>query len=109
MDPPLSGELISSQRGGQTMKIATSGLDIAKQVFQVHGADRMGRRVLRRLIEERGWPENDVQITEGTRQACSSITVAILQISRGKRPCRQENGRAMFRFNAGAGRFGLFF
>jgi transposase len=28
--------------------IATIGLDIAKQVFQVHGVDKAGRAVLRR-------------------------------------------------------------
>jgi len=31
-------------------KTATIGLDIAKQVFQVHGADRSGRAVLRRKL-----------------------------------------------------------
>jgi hypothetical protein len=31
-------------------KATTIGLDIAKQVFQVHGADRTGRRVLRRKL-----------------------------------------------------------
>jgi transposase len=32
------------------MKVATIGLDIAKQVFQVHGADEAGRAVLRRKL-----------------------------------------------------------
>ena len=32
------------------MKIATVGLDIAKQVFQVHAADAEGRAVLRRRL-----------------------------------------------------------
>lgn len=32
------------------MKVATIGLDIAKQVFQVHGTDRNGRQVLRRKL-----------------------------------------------------------
>ena len=32
------------------MKIATVGLDIAKQVFQVHGADSEGRAVLRKRL-----------------------------------------------------------
>ena len=32
------------------MKVATIGLDIAKQVFQVHGADKMGHRVLPRKL-----------------------------------------------------------
>jgi transposase len=31
-------------------KVATIGLDIAKQVFQVHGADKAGRAVLRRKL-----------------------------------------------------------
>lgn len=30
--------------------VATIGLDIAKQVFQVHGADKAGRAVLRRKL-----------------------------------------------------------
>src|SRR6185437_2970786 len=37
-------------RGGTCMKIATVGLDIAKQVFQVHGADSEGRAVLRKRL-----------------------------------------------------------
>src|SRR5690348_5739570 len=37
-------------RGGTSMKIATVGLDIAKQVFQVHGADSEGRAVLRKRL-----------------------------------------------------------
>ena len=31
--------------------VATIGLDIAKQVFQVHGADKSGRQVLRRKLK----------------------------------------------------------
>jgi hypothetical protein len=31
-------------------RATTIGLDIAKQVFQVHGADRSGRAVLRRKL-----------------------------------------------------------
>jgi hypothetical protein len=37
-------------RGGTSMKIATVGLDIAKQSFQVHGADSEGRAVLRKRL-----------------------------------------------------------
>src|ERR1039457_680724 len=52
MDPPRFGELISSRRGGRTMVQATTiGLDIAKQVFQVHCADRAGKAVLRRKLK----------------------------------------------------------
>jgi transposase len=32
------------------MKAATIGLDIAKEVFQVHGADKTGKVVLRRKL-----------------------------------------------------------
>jgi transposase len=32
------------------MKVATIGLDIAKQIFQVHGADKSGKTVLRRKL-----------------------------------------------------------
>ena len=33
------------------MEITTIGLDIAKRVFQVHGADASGRAVLRRKLQ----------------------------------------------------------
>ena len=32
------------------MMVLTIGLDIAKQVFQVHGADKAGKTVLRRRL-----------------------------------------------------------
>lgn len=32
------------------MKAATIGLDIAKQVFQVHGADKSGKVIFRRKL-----------------------------------------------------------
>ncbi|MGA3334178.1 MAG: plasmid partitioning protein RepB C-terminal domain-containing protein [Terracidiphilus sp.] len=35
------------------MKVATIGLDIAKQVFQIHGADKAGRTVLRRRLRRK--------------------------------------------------------
>jgi transposase len=51
MDAPRRGELVSSPRGGEAIKtVSTIGLDIAKQVFQVHGADKSGRQVLRRKL-----------------------------------------------------------
>jgi hypothetical protein len=44
MDPLRRGELISSPRGGDMgVQLATIGLDISKQLFQVHGADKAGR------------------------------------------------------------------
>jgi transposase len=36
------------------MKITRVGVDIAKQVFQVHGASRSGRAVWKRLVREVG-------------------------------------------------------
>lgn len=33
------------------MKVATIGLDIAKQVFQVHGADKAGKVMFRRKLK----------------------------------------------------------
>ena len=36
------------------MQITTVGLDIAKRVFQVHGADASGKTVLRRKLQEGG-------------------------------------------------------
>ena len=36
--------------GASTMDITTIGFDLAKTVFQVHGADAKGRPVLRRKL-----------------------------------------------------------
>lgn len=38
------------QEGAVTSKILTIGLDLAKNVFQLHGADASGRAVLRRKL-----------------------------------------------------------
>jgi transposase len=47
----LTGQLSSvAVRGGTSMKITTIGLDIAKQVFQIHAADAEGRVVLRKRL-----------------------------------------------------------
>jgi transposase len=35
------------------VQATTIGLDIAKQVFQVHGADRVGKAVLRRKLKRK--------------------------------------------------------
>jgi transposase len=35
------------------VQATTIGLDIAKQVFQVHGADRVGNAVLRRKLKRK--------------------------------------------------------
>lgn len=42
--------MLAAWRRRITMKVATIGLDIAKQVFQVHGADKSGKLVLRRKL-----------------------------------------------------------
>lgn|GEM_PF-1967764 len=36
------------------MQLTTIGLDVAKHIFQVHGADAQGRAVLRRRLDR--WP-----------------------------------------------------
>lgn len=42
---------MGSLRGGcPVAKVTTIGLDIAKQVFQAHGANKAGRRVVRRKL-----------------------------------------------------------
>ncbi len=48
-----TNELLASSvpaREGTSMKATTIGLDIAKQIFQVHGADAEGRAVLRQRL-----------------------------------------------------------
>jgi transposase len=42
--------MLAAWRRRITMKVATIGLDIAKQVFQVHGTDKNGKLVLRRKL-----------------------------------------------------------
>ena len=42
--------MLGHEAGSLGMKVATIGLDIAKQVYQVHGADRGGRAVLKRKL-----------------------------------------------------------
>src|SRR5713226_6461209 len=37
-------------QGGTSMKVVTIGLDLAKHIFQVHGADAEGRPLLRRRL-----------------------------------------------------------
>src|SRR4029077_9425805 len=39
-----------SKRGGSAMEITTIGIDLAKSVFAVSGADRRGKVVLRRQL-----------------------------------------------------------
>src|SRR5690606_38304536 len=45
VEPPLQ------PREASTMKITTVGIDLAKNVFQVHGVDERGKTVLRKQIK----------------------------------------------------------
>jgi len=47
---PAQTALIALQHGSSIMEAAVIGLDIAKNVFQVHGNDASGRAVLRRQL-----------------------------------------------------------
>jgi len=57
MDAPCSGAkcvrievLLTPAKGTSMSEITVVGLDLAKRVFQVHGADRQGRPVLRKRL-----------------------------------------------------------
>src|SRR3954471_1351496 len=57
-DAPCSGAkcvrmevLLTPARGTSISEITVIGLDLAKRVFQVHGADREGRPVLRKRLQ----------------------------------------------------------
>lgn len=45
------GDLAPSHFGGQLMKITTIGLDLSKNVFQVHGVDERGLAVLNKKLK----------------------------------------------------------
>src|SRR5260370_9936935 len=40
-------------RGSVTMKITTTGIDLAKTMFQVHGVDERGKAVLRKQLKRK--------------------------------------------------------
>jgi transposase len=42
----MRGDFTSSSKGATIMKITTVGMDLAKQVFQVHGVDAQGKAIL---------------------------------------------------------------
>jgi transposase len=47
----IGGALVINRREGESaMKVTTVGLDLAKQVFSVHGVDEHGKAVLRRRV-----------------------------------------------------------
>ncbi len=39
--------MTTKQRGASEMKITTIGIDLAKEVFQIHGVDEHGKAVCR--------------------------------------------------------------
>ena len=45
------GETTTQPMGAFTMKITTVGIDLAKNVFQVHGVDERGKVALRRQLK----------------------------------------------------------
>jgi hypothetical protein len=45
VDQPLKTE------GASTMKITAAGIDLAKNVFQVHGVDARGKTVLKKQLK----------------------------------------------------------
>jgi len=62
------------------MQVSTIGLDIAKNVFQVHGVDGQGRTVLRRQVRR--------------NSCCSYSVVCILALSASRRARRRTIGPA---------------
>jgi hypothetical protein len=50
----MRGDFTSSSKGATIMKITTVGMDLAKQVFQVHGVDAQGKAIWFCRVGERG-------------------------------------------------------
>ena len=46
-----SVEATTDESEASTMKVTTVGLDLAKNVFQVHGADERGHKVFNRQLK----------------------------------------------------------
>jgi hypothetical protein len=42
-----------TDRGGSAMQLTTIGIDLAKNVFRVHGVDRAGKAALRKKVTRR--------------------------------------------------------
>jgi hypothetical protein len=45
--------MTTKQRGASEMKITTIGIDLAKEVFQIHGVDEHGKAVLRKQLKRK--------------------------------------------------------
>ncbi len=48
--PDWKGCVVPIARGGVVMKITTVGIDLAKNIFSMHGIDEHGKAVLRRTV-----------------------------------------------------------
>ncbi len=55
----LSAKLVidttSKRKGGVTMKLSRVGIDLAKNVYQLHGVDRSGKAILKRRLKRHQW------------------------------------------------------
>lgn len=49
--PKYESKTLRTMKGASVMKITTIGIDLAKNVFQVHGVDSYGKTVLRKQLE----------------------------------------------------------
>src|ERR1043165_5655554 len=64
----------TTKRGAPTMDVTTVGLDVAKQVFQVHGIDARGKVVVRKQLRRKEVVRYFTQLPacELGMEACSS-------------------------------------
>src|SRR3954447_15267016 len=94
------------------MQISTIGLDIAKNVFQVHGIDAAEKVVVRKQLRRgqvsaRFWLGPDQRITSGPAATAAafkgrihgctrprSLKCPIFPLHRGRRPYMARNGHA---------------
>ncbi len=51
----LVSETTSKRKGGVTMKLSRVGVDLAKNVYQLHGVDRSGKTMLKRRLKRHQW------------------------------------------------------
>ncbi len=51
----LVSDTTSKRKGGVTMKLSRVGIDLAKNVYQLHGVDRHGKTMLKRRLKRHQW------------------------------------------------------
>ena len=51
----LVSDITSKRKGGVTMKLSRVGIDLAKNVYQLHGVDRSGKTVWKRRLKRHQW------------------------------------------------------